>query len=197
MVVAMSGRPREFDEHAVLETAMDVFWEQGYEATGIAELSERCGIGRQSMYNTFGDKKTLFDKALQLYEREQVGRVVALLEKPGSPLGNVNALLDVWETGWASEDGRGCLMVNTMAELGDRDAETSSRLERMVQTIEDGLFGTLRRAQETGELPAERDARALARTITITLQGLAVVGKVSSSPTYATDVLGTVRALLR
>ena len=43
----MSGRPREFDEHAVLETAMDVFWEQGYEATGIAELSERCGIGRQ------------------------------------------------------------------------------------------------------------------------------------------------------
>lgn len=192
----MSGRPREFDEHAVLETAMDVFWEQGYEATGIAELSERCGIGRQSMYNAFGDKKTLFDKALELYSRERIGQVVALLQRPGSPLDNVHALLDMWEASWAGEDGRGCLMVNTMAELGDRDPETRSRLDRMVQTIEDGLYRTLRRAQEAGELRSEHDARALARTMTITLQGLAVVGKVSSSPTYAADVLDTVRTLL-
>ena len=193
----MSGRPREFDEQAVLETAMDVFWEQGYEATGIAELSERCGIGRQSMYNAFGDKKALFDQALERYQRERIGHLVALLERPGSPLGNIDALLGMWEASWASEDGRGCLMVNSMAELGDRDPETRSKLDRMVQTIEDGLYRTLRRAQEAGELPAERDPRALARTITIAFQGLAVVGKVSSSPTYARDVLGTVRALLK
>jgi len=176
---------------------MDVFWEQGYEATGIAELSERCGIGRQSMYNAFGDKKALFDQALERYERERIGHLVALLEKPGSPLGNIDSLLGMWEASWASEDGRGCFMVNSMAEMGDRDPETRSKLDRMVQTIEDGLYRTLRRAQEAGELPAERDPRALARTITITFQGLAVVGKVSSSPTYARDVLGTVRALLK
>ena len=193
----MSGRPREFDEHAVLETAMDVFWEQGYEATGIAELSERCGIGRQSMYNTFGDKRTLFDQALELYRTERIGEVTALLDRPGSPVENIHALLDAWESSWASGDDRGCLMVNAMAELGDRDAETKSKLDRMVQTVEDALYRTLRRAQEVGDLPADRDARALARTITITGQGLAVVGKVSSSPTYAKDVLDTTRTLLK
>ena len=193
----MTGRPREFDERAVLETAMDVFWEQGYEATGIAELSERCGIGRQSMYNAFGDKKALFDQALELYSKERLSQLTALLDQPGSPLENVHSLLNMWETAWDSDHGRGCLMVNTMAELGDRDAETRSRLDRMVQTIEDGLYRTLRRAQEAGELRSERDARALARTITISLQGLAVVGKVSSSPTYASDVIDTLRTLLQ
>jgi TetR/AcrR family transcriptional repressor of nem operon len=193
----MSGRPREFDEHAVLETAMDVFWEQGYEATGIAELSERCGIGRQSMYNTFGDKRALFDQALDLYARERIGQLMAMLERPGSPLSNVHALLDTWEESWASEDSRGCLMVNTMAELGDRDSATRSKLDSMVQTVEDGLFRALCRAQEAGELSPDRECRALARTFTITAQGLAVVGKVASSPSYAKDVLDTTRALLK
>lgn len=192
----MSGRPREFDELAVLDAAMVLFWEQGYEATGIAELSDRCGIGRQSMYNAFGDKKALYMQALDRYSCERIGGIVDLLEAPGSPLDNVRALLDAWEEYWEDPEFRGCLMVNSMAELGVRDLEIKTQLDRMLQKMEDAIYNALHRAQERGELPADRDARALARTITITGQGLAVVGKVASSPTYARDVLATTRRLL-
>ena len=192
----MSGRPREFDETEVLDTAMDLFWEQGYEATGVAELSERCGIGRQSLYNAFGDKKALYMQALDRYSCERLGRLVEQLEGPGAPLDNVRALLDAWEANWEDPEFRGCLMVNSRAELGVRDPEIKVRLDRMLQKMEDAIYGALRRAQDLGELPPERDARALARTITITGQGLAVVGKVASSPTYARDVLATTRQLL-
>lgn len=192
----MSGRPREFDEQAVLDTAMDLFWEQGYEATGVAELSERCGIGRQSMYNTFGDKKALYMQALNRYSCERLDEVIERLEAPGSPLANVHSLLDAWEANWEDPEFRGCLMVNSMAELGVRDAEIKARLDRMLQKLEDAIYTALRRAQEQGELAMDRDPRALARTITITGQGLAVVGKVASSPTYARDVLATTRQLL-
>lgn len=192
----MSGRPREFDELAVLDAAMVLFWEQGYEATGIAELSDRCGIGRQSMYNAFGDKKSLYLQALDRYSRERLGSLVDLLEAPGSPLDNVRALLDAWEANWEDPEFKGCLMVNSMAELGVRDLEIKTRLDRMLQQMEDAIYNALHRAQEQGELPVDRDARALARTITITGQGLAVVGKVASSPTYARDVLATTQRLL-
>ncbi len=175
---------------------MDLFWEQGYGATGIAELSDRCQIGRQSMYNAFGDKKALFVQALDRYSCERLGMLIELLEAPGSPLGNVRALLDAWEANWSDPEFRGCLMVNSMAELGVRDAKIKARLDRMLQKMEDAIYTALRRAQEQGELSADRDPRALARTITITGQGLAVVGKVASSPTYARDVLATTRRLL-
>jgi TetR/AcrR family transcriptional repressor of nem operon len=192
----MSGRPREFDEKVVLDAAMDLFWERGYEATGIAELSERCGIGRQSMYNAFGDKHSLFEQALQCYARDRIGGLVAMLDAPGSPLANVNRVLDTWEQTWTEDEFKGCMMVNAIAELGERDPELTARLDTMLQSIEDAFYRALRRAQEEGELPLERDPRALARTITAVGQGMAVVSKVASSPTYAHDVLSVARQLL-
>jgi len=193
----MAGRPREFDETAVLDAAMDLFWEQGYEATCVAELSERCGIGRQSMYNTFGDKHALFELALERYRREKIGRVIGMLDAPGSPLANVEAVLDMWEESWENPGFKGCLMVNSIAELGVRDPELAPKLDTMLQSIEDGFYRALRRAQAEGEVPTERDPRALARAITALAQGMSVVGKVASSPTYASDVFSVTRQMLR
>ena len=192
----MAGRPREFDETAVLDAAMDLFWERGYEATCIAELSERCGIGRQSMYNTFGDKHALFDQALDRYRSQRIAKVVGMLDAPGSPLANVEAVLDMFEQSWDDRHRKGCLMVNSIAELGVRDPELGPKLDTMLQSIEDGFYRALRQAQAEGEIPAERDPRALARAITTLAQGMSIVGKVASSPTYAKDVFSVTRQLL-
>ena len=51
------ARPREFDETAVLEAAIQCFWSQGYEATSVRDLAEKMGITGASLYNTFGDKR--------------------------------------------------------------------------------------------------------------------------------------------
>ena len=193
----MAGRPREFDETAVLDAAMDLFWEQGYEATCVAELSKRCGIGRQSMYNAFGDKHALFAQALERYRTERIGRVIGMLDAPGSPLANVEAVLDMWEQHWEDPAFKGCLMVNSIAELGVRDPELGPKLDTILQSIEDAFYRTLRRAQAEGEILADRDPRALARAVTALAQGMSVVGKVSSSPTYARDVFSVARQMLR
>ncbi len=80
----MKGRPREFDREEALGQAMDLFWSQGYEATGVADLCDRMGLGRQSLYNTYGDKESLFAEALEHYDRVQLQPMVDALESPGS-----------------------------------------------------------------------------------------------------------------
>ncbi len=66
------ARPREFDESAVLNAATQCFWKQGYEATSVRELVERTGITAASLYNAFGDKRALYEKALDHYIEESV-----------------------------------------------------------------------------------------------------------------------------
>ena len=75
---------------------MDLFWSQGYEATGMAELCDTMGLGRQSLYNTFGDKESLFCEALAQYRAKQLRPMVELLESPGSGLENVRQVLAAW-----------------------------------------------------------------------------------------------------
>ena len=89
----MIGRPREFKEQEALSQAMEVFWHKGYEGTSVQDLLEGMGINRGSMYDTFGDKRTLFLKAVEYYRSHVVSRLVAKLAVPGSPLGNIRRTL--------------------------------------------------------------------------------------------------------
>src|SRR5262249_1274392 len=63
------ARPKSFDEDAVLDQAVQLFWERGYDGHSVADLEAHVGVGRQSLYNSFGDKQALFLKALDRYER--------------------------------------------------------------------------------------------------------------------------------
>lgn len=190
------GRPREFDPDEVLERAMHVFWERGYEATPVSELVEELGIGRQSLYSTFGDKRALFEAALALYAERRIGPIVAALEAPGSPLGNLDKVL----TGLAEEgtqpDFRGCMIVHSISEFSLRDPELAACLTRHLRRLEDAFARTLQRAQQAGELSAEKKPRALARTIVTSMQGLTVMAVATRSKAYIRDVLSSLRSLL-
>ena len=67
--MAARGRPRGFDRDSALRCAMLLFWERGYEATSISDLTAAMGINSPSLYAAFGSKEALFRESIELYGR--------------------------------------------------------------------------------------------------------------------------------
>lgn len=190
------GPVKQFDRKEVLEKALYVFWEHGYEATGMTQLVEALGIGRQSLYNTFGDKRSLFLETIKHYHDTCAGEMFQLLERESSPLQNIRDIFKYWETECSSNDYHGCYFGNTCAEFGDKDAEIAEFLQRSFQKGEEAFFTILEKAKEAGELGEELNSRDVARLIINTGQGLSVVSKVKKDKEFATSVLRSIQTLI-
>jgi len=193
----MTGRPREFERDEALDKAMELFWTQGYEATGIAALCDQMGLGRQSLYNTFGDKESLFKEALGRYKQARLQPMVETLRGPSSGLSNVLSVLNAWEEASNDVAHKGCLMANSIAEFGMREPRLSAELGKMLGQMEEAFAYALERAREEGELPVGRDPRTLARLFTTLGQGLSTVGKLDPTGSFQRDAIASARALLQ
>jgi len=116
------ARPREFDRDEALTRATRVFWAKGYASTSTEDLLAAMNIGRQSLYNAFGDKRKLYLEALERYQRETSASHLERLNSGASPLGGIEALL----LGVISEDDSvralGCMGVRAVCEWGCRSA---------------------------------------------------------------------------
>lgn len=174
------ARPREFEQEAVVEAALAVFWRQGYQATSIQDLVEATGINRGSLYDTFGDKHGLFLEAVDCYRRRYTARRLAQLEAPG-PLrpklaGFFNEMI-----AFSVGEGRllGCLMTNAAIELAPHDRETAVAVAANMGAMEATFYRLLTAAQQRGELAVEKSPRDLARFLMATANGLRVMAKVS------------------
>ncbi|MFI7386391.1 TetR/AcrR family transcriptional regulator [Streptomyces sp. NPDC049813] len=192
------ARTKEFDPEAALQSALELFWQRGYEATSVADLVEHLGIGRASLYATFGTKHELYLKALDRYTETRDPRLLAELSQPGPALPAVRAVVRRFAAEASSPTARlsGCLVTNTAAELAPHDAAAARRVERSWEQVETPLHSALVRAQAQGELPADRDPRALARMLLVLLQGVRVVGKASDEPGRVRDAAEQALALL-
>ncbi|MFJ5935591.1 TetR/AcrR family transcriptional regulator [Streptomyces sp. NPDC093071] len=192
------ARTKEFDPDAALRAALELFWARGYEATTMADLVERLGVGRASIYATFGNKHELYLKALDRYAESQDPRLVEELSAPGPALPAVRALVRRFAAEAATEGERlnGCFVTNSAAELGPHDAAVARRVELNWEQLETLLHAALVRARAGGELPAGRDPRALARMFLVLLQGVRVVGKASSDPARVRDAAEQALTLL-
>ncbi|MEV5753239.1 TetR family transcriptional regulator [Actinoallomurus sp. NPDC052308] len=182
------ARTKEFDPDAVLQKAMELFWERGYEATSMADLVERLGIARASIYATFGGKHELFLKAYERYAQTRDLNVVELLSQPGPVLPAVRTLVRAYaEESAADPHRRGCMVVNTAVELAGRDPQAARRVEASWDTVETALTSALTRARAQGELSADKDPRALARLLLVLLQGMRVLGRAHPDPARLRD----------
>ncbi|MEU0230730.1 MULTISPECIES: TetR family transcriptional regulator [unclassified Streptomyces] len=192
------ARTKEFDPDAALRAALELFWARGYEATTMAELVEYLGVGRASIYATFGSKHELYLKALDRYAETQDPRIVEELSAPGPALPGVRALVRRFAAEATADEGRlnGCFVTNSAAELGPHDAAVARRVELSWEQLETLLHAALVRARAGGELPADRDPRALARMLLVLMQGMRVVGKASSDPARVGDAAEQALALL-
>ncbi|MEU3054792.1 TetR/AcrR family transcriptional regulator [Streptomyces griseus] len=192
------ARTKEFDPEAALQAALELFWRRGYEATSMADLVEHLGIGRASIYATFGNKHELYLKALDRYNENRDPGLLGELSQPGPALPAVRALVRRFAAEADSDDHRtqGCFITNTAAELGPHDPEAARRVEASWSHIETLLHSALVRARSQGELPADRDPRALARMLLVLMQGLRVVGKASDDPGRVRDAAEQALTLL-
>ena len=191
------ARTKEFDPDAALRSALELFWRRGYEATSMSELVEHLGIGRASIYATFGSKHDLYLKALDRYEEMQDPRMLGELSQPGPALPAVAAVVRRFAAESASDERlTGCFVTNTAAELGPHDADAAVRVGLSWQRIETLLHSALVRAQAQGELAENRDPRALAHMLLVLMQGMRVVGKVSSDPARVQDAAEQALTLL-
>lgn len=172
-----AGRPKQFDEQEVLDRAMNLFWLRGYGGVGLAELLEVMGISRQSLYDTFGNKRELFIRSIRHYRETQLVQALALLERPGSPLSNVRGVVRFFERLAADASCRGCFVANALVELGPHDEPIAKLLRETLELLQGSIQRSLERAQEIGELPVSKSPQQLSRALTNAMLGMAVTGK--------------------
>jgi TetR/AcrR family transcriptional repressor of nem operon len=181
------ARTKEFDPDQALQAAMELFWQRGYEATSMSDLVHHLGIGRASIYATFGGKRELYLKAYERYLEQGID-FESLLSGQGPVLPAVRELVRRFADEAAHDSAhRGCLVVNTAIELAPHDEELARRVESNWDFIENTLAAALTRAREQGELDGAQDPRSLARFLLTVLQGLRLMGKGSNDAARLRD----------
>ena len=190
------ARPKAFDREQALLAAMQVFWVKGYEATSLDDLLAAMKIGRQSLYDTFGDKRALFMEALGRY-RELTDAYLrgCLADAPTVKAAFQRLFMQVVDEPEAHQR-RGCLLINSAVELAPHDPETAQIVVAHQRATERLFRRGLELAQERGELPADRDVRALARYLVSAIQGLRVMAKADPNKAALRDVVGVALGVL-
>jgi len=191
------ARQKEFDRDETLQKAMEVFWSRGYEAASIGDLIKHMGINRQSLYDTFGDKHTLYLLALDRYREVESRRTFELLEQPGSVKKSLRQLFEgTVEKALCDEQRRGCFMGNATSELAGRCKETAARTRSNMASMQETLYRALLRGKKEGELKGVRDPRAVARFLYSSLQGLVLVAKATQDRKTLDDVVKVTLSVL-
>jgi TetR/AcrR family transcriptional repressor of nem operon len=171
------ARPKEFDQEKALHRAISVFSQKGFAATSTDDLMRAMDVGRQSMYDTFGDKRALFLKALEVYVVESVRAINVELQTPGSPLAAVRRALIHFAERKDLSSTDGCMGINAVCEFGMRDEEVTQVTRNAARIQRRTLMDTLRRAQLEGELDAHTDIESLADFFDNTLAGMRIAAK--------------------
>src|SRR5580704_997769 len=117
------ARPREFDENAVLDVAMECFWNRGYDATSVRDLIEKTGITGASLYNAYGDKRALYQRVLDRYVEGSVADRLRRCEGL-PPLEALSSFFSVIVTRSIEDrDRKGCMLVNAALDVAPHDPE--------------------------------------------------------------------------
>jgi TetR/AcrR family transcriptional regulator, transcriptional repressor for nem operon len=185
------GRPKNFDETEVLMSAMRLFWRKGYEATSLDDLVEAMGIPRQSLYRTFTDKRTLFLRALDLYDEKITSVIVDKLNKSGPAIDRIRDAFDLWINLITSKERIGCLMANTSAQFLNEDHEVAQKLLKNQKRVNTAFEKALARAQHEGTIDPSMSARAISRTIGAAVNGLLGMSRMGLPESFSKDVLHT------
>ncbi|WP_410669964.1 TetR/AcrR family transcriptional regulator [Amycolatopsis sp. cmx-4-68] len=192
------ARPREFDETAAVESAMHAFWDRGYEATSTQDLCAATGLGRSSVYNTFTSKKALFQRTLTHYSAQGLAGRKALLDGPGPTAERIAAMFGAVIDEELEHGRRGCLVVNTLAELGVPDDEIGAALRNDTEKQLALLGACAREGVLDGSLPAGRDPADVAEFLLSTISGLRLMSRRGASREAMHAVVGlTLAAVTR
>jgi TetR/AcrR family transcriptional regulator, transcriptional repressor for nem operon len=175
------ARPKEFNQDQALRQAIALLSRQGFAATSTDDLMHVMGISRQSMYDTFGDKRALFLEALEFYVTESVRRIQVELEKPGPPLSAVTNALVTFAERKDMASSNGCMGLNAISEFGERDADVTRISRIAARSQRDTLIRVLKKAKEQGEMDPNSDIDSAVDFLECTFAGIRMVAKAGKS----------------
>lgn len=188
------GRPREFSETDALGAALEVFWRKGYEGASLTDLTEAMAITRPTLYATFGNKESLFLKALDRYQRENMAYVAQALEAP-----TVRAVVAQMMAGaisaQVSGQPRGCLMVIHALHGGDEAKAIRSEVLARTAAVHALFVDRFKRARDEGDLPATAEPDGLVRVLESVMQGIAIQGAAGASEKELNTLANSVLAI--
>ena len=166
------GRPREFDLDDALAAALRVFWQHGYEAASMAELTAAMGITKPSLYAAFGNKEALFHKALDLYEREKLAYIGVAIQAPTAREVAERLLRGALQQQMSTCDPKGCLGVINSVACGAEAEPIKAAVVARRASSEAALIRRFEEAKQAGELPDGMEPDALVRYLFALMQGL-------------------------
>jgi len=160
------GRPVSFDRDQVLDAAVLVFWEKGYDGASMDDLTQAMGIKKPSLYAAFGNKRQLFEAAIDRYAATRGHREFGALQLNTDTLTAVADFFDM-SIQCATETGkpRGCMIANVATDAAESDVELRKKLAAMFAQTDEGIARRFRRDQDNGLLPAGHDPDTLARMV--------------------------------
>jgi TetR/AcrR family transcriptional regulator, transcriptional repressor for nem operon len=181
------ARPKEFDREEAVGRAMSVFWLKGYAATSTDDLLRAMKIGRQSMYDTFGDKRRLYVEALERYQQESVAGHINRLRSTTSPLAGIEALVVGVIVLDRSAREKGCMGVGSISEFGNSDVELAKLRTKSSGVLHKALVERLQDAAAAGEIRETVDIEHAARFVETIILGLQVEAKAGMSAQVLRD----------
>lgn len=171
-------RTRAFNPTDALNQAVDLFSSRGYSNTSMDDLVKATGVSRYGLYGTFGNKRELFEKALESYADRMGRRSFLKLLEPDASLADIRRIFDERIEAMSSDlDRKGCLLTYTAMELAPRDREIEGVLQRFMKRMSKAFAVGLDAAKEKGELPASLDAQSAGEFLTGAMFGLAVLAR--------------------
>ena len=169
-------RHKEYDRHEVIENAVGLFWQKGYKATSVTDIVQATGLNTASMYKEFGDKDGLFEEALEHYRQNIVShRIQMLIDEPN--IRGVEKYIESVVNGAASEEYRGCLMLNHLAQKHSISRQAVEKISDFCAKTESLLEVAFRNAQSNGEISTGRDPAVLASFVMCLIHGLVLYGR--------------------
>ncbi len=171
------ARPREFDETAVLDAAINCFWMHGYEATSVRDLAERMQMTGASLYNAFGDKRSLFRQALERYVDQSFGDRVRRFEllPPREAIGAF--FQEIIDQSLDDKERKGCLLVNCALELSPHDTEFQEIIGGVLVRVETFFGRCVTLGQKDGSITDRLPSVDLARHLLGSFLGIRVLAR--------------------
>jgi len=183
------GRPKCFNRDEALNQALQIFYENGYEATSVAQLGEAMNMKPPSLYNAFGDKEKLFIEVLDHYHKPYQESVRQIFAEAKDTREAIRLLMEKSKNLHASTNPTGCLVVNSTVNVGSEDSPIADKIKSLHDTTENLIYQRLKEGQQSGEISLEVKITKLARYVSGILLGAAALARGQKSPAAVKDLL--------
>jgi TetR/AcrR family transcriptional repressor of nem operon len=167
------GRPLEFDPEIAVEAAMRLFWRKGYESSSLQDLLGAMGLSKSSFYQTFKSKHALFQRCIRHYRQTLTSEMQEQLKSVGSGRDFITTQFRSVAKETSGVDARrGCLLMNTASEFAQTDPQIAELVSYSIESVTEVFESAVQQAQQQGDIPSTKDARALATYLVSSMSGL-------------------------